>query len=68
MNDMSIAEIESAIRQLPAEKVGELMAWLANYYEQLWDREIEADLDAGRLDAVLSQVDAEIEAGLAKPV
>ena len=65
---MSVTEIESAIVQLPAKEVAELMAWLQNYHDQLWDRQIEEDLAAGRLDKLLAEVDDEHRAGLARPL
>lgn len=65
---MSIAEIENEIRKLPFDKVDELMAWFSDYHAQLWDRQIESDLESGRLNGLLAEVDAEIEAGLAKPL
>ena len=65
---MSVTEIESAIRQLPASDLAELMAWLEEHHEQVWDQQIEADLEAGRLDALLAEVDKEHEAGLARPL
>ena len=65
---MSVTEIESAIRQLPASDLAELMAWLEEQHEQVWDQQIEADLEAGRLDALLAEVDKEHQAGLARPL
>jgi hypothetical protein len=65
---MSIQEIEAAITQLPVQEVDELMAWLEEYHAQIWDRQIESDLEAGRLNALLSEVDEEYEAGLAEPL
>ncbi len=65
---MSITEIETAISQLPADQVSELMAWLARYHEQVWDKQIADDLESGRLDLLLAKVDAEVEAGLSKPL
>jgi hypothetical protein len=65
---MSVSEIEAAITLLPAEKVQELMVWFEDYYHRLWDRQIEADLESGKLDGILAEVDAEIESGLAKPL
>ena len=35
---------------------------------QLWDKQIEEDLETGRLDALLAEVDDEYEAGLAQPL
>ncbi len=65
---MSVEELEIAITQLSAEEVAELIAWLENYYEQKWDKQIEEDLEAGRLDALLAEVDKEYEAGLSQPL
>jgi hypothetical protein len=65
---MSIKEIESAIEQLSNKEVSELSVWLADYRASLWDNQIASDLDAGRLDEVLDQVDAEYKAGKAEPL
>lgn len=65
---MSIKEIEAAITKLPAQEAAELMAWLAKRHARLWDQQIEDDLDAGRLEGLLSEVEKEYQAGLAKPL
>jgi len=65
---MSVTEIQSAITQLSAKEVAELMAWLQNYHDQVWDRQIEDDLEAGRLDKLLAEVDEEHRAGLPRPL
>ena len=65
---MSVKEIEKAIIELPNKEISALMSWLAEYHAQLWDKQIEDDLDSGRLDALLTEVDKEYEAGLARPL
>ena len=65
---MSVTEIESAISQLPASDLAELMGWLEEHHEQVWDRQIQDDLEAGRLDTLLAEVDQEHKAGLARPL
>lgn len=65
---MSVQEIEKAITQLTPEELAELSAWFADYQAKVWDEQIERDLDAGRLDALLKEVDAEYEADQAKPL
>jgi hypothetical protein len=62
---MDIKEIEAAIAQLAPEDVVELLEWLEGYHAQLWDKQIESDLDFGRLDSTLAEVYAEYEAGRA---
>ncbi|MBI3923726.1 MAG: hypothetical protein HY318_20060 [Armatimonadetes bacterium] len=56
---MNVQEIEIAITQLPGRDLAELMRWLENYRAVAWDREIEEDLEAGRLDGFLAEVYAE---------
>jgi len=63
---MSVKEIEAAIVQLPVQDVTALMSWLAEHHAEMWDKQIEDDLDSGKLDALLAEVDQEYEAGLAK--
>lgn len=65
---MSIAEIETAIVQLPTKEFAELMAWLQEYQQRVWDKQIENDLEAGRLDKLLAEVDKEHQQGLARPL
>lgn len=65
---MSVKEIEAVISQLSAKEITELMSWMADHHGQIWDKQIEDDLDAGRLDALLAEVDREYEAGLARPL
>lgn len=63
---MSIQEIESVIAELPVSEVAELMSWLAEQHARLWDKQIEDDMDAGRLDALLVEADQEYESGMAR--
>ncbi len=65
---MSIVEIENEIRKLSAEKVDELVDWLEKYRAEIWEKRIADDLDSGRLDSLLAEVDVEIDAGFAKPL
>ena len=60
---MSVTEIETAITQLTSEDLDQLVNWLENYHARLWDKQIEKDLETGRLDTVLAEVDREYEAG-----
>ena len=65
---MSVTEIEAAITELTSKDLDELISWLAEHHARIWDRQIEEDLEAGSLDAVLAEVDKEYEAGFAKPL
>ena len=63
---MSIQELETAIKKLSTKELASLTAWLIDYYEQTWDQQIEDDLDSGKLDQLLDEIDSEYAAGLAK--
>ena len=65
---MSIEELESAIAQLPQDQFAEFATWFDEYRAELWDRQIEADIKAGRLDKLAEQADADFEAGRCKPL
>ena len=65
---MSVREIENAITQLPPDELTELVIWLEEYYAAVWEQQIEQDLEAGRLDDLLAELDKEYAAGLAQPL
>ncbi len=65
---MKIQEIERAITQLSDKELAELMKWFEGHYEQMWDKQIKKDLESGRFDALLSEVEKEYEAGLSQPL
>ena len=65
---MSVRDIENAITQLPTDELTELVMWLEEYYAAVWEQQIEQDLEAGRLDDLLAELDKEYAAGLAQPL
>jgi hypothetical protein len=65
---MSITEIEQAITELSPDELARLREWFDEYYAQVWDKRIEEDTKAGRLDKLISEVNEEYDAGLSKPL
>ena len=65
---MSVKEIEKALIELPPSELDALRARVAKYRADGWDKQVEDDLDSGRLDALLADMDKEYEAGLARPL
>jgi len=65
---MSVKDIEQAITQLPPEQLTELVEWLQEYHHQVWDKQIEEDVDSGRLDSFLADVEQDYQAGLVRPL
>ena len=46
----TVHEIEQAIRRLGPEDLSALRDWFAAFDAELWDRQLERDVAAGRLD------------------
>jgi hypothetical protein len=60
----SLQEIQSAIQKLPKAEYQELHRWWESYDEQLWDAKLAQDSKpGGRLQEILREVDADIDAG-----
>jgi hypothetical protein len=53
---------------LPEDEVWEFAKWFEEFQAALWDKEIEEDIKAGRLDEILAEVRGEIEAGRVEPL
>jgi hypothetical protein len=51
----TIQEIESAIRQLAPDELAAFRHWFCEYDADVWDRQLEADVAAGALDAVADE-------------
>jgi hypothetical protein len=65
---MSLHELESAVNQLPPEELTAFAQWFEEYLADAWDRRIEVDIKAGRLDEAGRRADAEFEGGRRKPL
>ena len=65
---MSVQEIESAVSCLGPEEFAHFRAWYEEFAADAWDRQIEADARAGKLDHLVSQADIDFEAGRCTPL
>lgn len=59
----TIEKIEAEALKLSPEELSELMARLLALDEERWDKQIEEDVAAGKLDALGEEALAEYEAG-----
>ena len=60
-----VQNIESRIKKLSREKLTALREWFADFDADAWDRQMEADINAGRLDALAELALRDHEAGKA---
>lgn len=47
-----VEDLERQVRQLSSEELAEFRHWFAEFDAHLWDRQFEADVQAGKLDAM----------------
>ncbi|MDD5753923.1 MAG: hypothetical protein PHN45_04120 [Methylococcales bacterium] len=60
---ISVQTIENAIQQLPEPDLAELQRWFSEFYGSIWDKQIERDALAGKLDALADEALAEYYSG-----
>ena len=64
----TVKELQQAILKLPEEDYAELLRWLLELDWEKWDRELEEDVQAGRLDALSAEAIEARAKGILKPL
>jgi hypothetical protein len=54
-----VEKLKTEIERLPKEEFSELVRWLSEKDWERWDKEIEADSEAGKLDFLVREALAE---------
>ena len=62
----NVEAIEEAVQSLPPVELAEFRRWFAEFDAAAWDSQIEADADAGKLDALAAEALAEYRDGGAR--
>jgi hypothetical protein len=62
----TVKEIEQAVEQLTQDQLAEFRAWYEKFDAAAWDRQIEEDIVAGKLDALADAAIADHKAGRTK--
>jgi len=63
---MTIEDIENAVAKLAPDELAKFRAWFATFDAERFDRKIERDIKAGRLDRLADEALAEFRAGRAR--
>ena len=50
-----IKALEAAVKALPPSALAEFRRWFTDFDSAVWDRKLEADASAGKLDALLTE-------------
>ena len=64
----TVVEIESSLRAMPVQDARAVAHWLQEYLDQKWDKQMDADIAAGRLDKLAEQALDRYRTGKVKPL
>jgi hypothetical protein len=59
----NLEKLEKHVRDLSPEELRSFRAWFAEFDARAWDEQIEADIETGKLDSLVSEAKAEHKAG-----
>jgi hypothetical protein len=65
---MSVEELELVVSGLSADELALFAEWFDEFRAQQWDRQIEADILAGKLDAAGKRADDDFQSGRCTPL
>jgi hypothetical protein len=68
MNPVSVEELEAVVSRLSPDELSRFSEWFEEFLADQWDRKIEQDVLAGRLDSAVKRSDEHFEAGRCKPL
>ena len=63
-----IEELEQRVRKLSPDALARFRAWFIEFDHVLWDRQIEADSKAGKLDKLAVEALADYKAGKTREI
>ncbi len=64
---MRVEELELAISRLSRDDLARLAEWFAEFHAEMWDRQFETDVKAGKLDRLARQAKKDLGAGKCNP-
>ena len=63
-----LEQLEQKVLQLSSEDMARFRTWFIELDHHLWDKQIEADVAAGKLDRLIAEARAEYKAGKAREI
>ena len=63
-----LEELEKRIRNLPPDELAKFRAWFVEFDHLMWDRQIESDAKAGKLDHLVNEALADYKTGKVRKI
>ncbi len=64
----AVEKLELLVKSLSPDELAKFREWFAEFDAQIWDRQIEADAAAGKLDRLIDESMAEHRANKSRPL
>ena len=64
----AVEKLELLVKSLSPEELAKFREWFAEFDAKIWDRQIEADAAAGKLDRLIDESMAEHKANKSRPL
>ena len=61
-------QLEQRIQRLSPDELAKFRAWFIEFDHLIWDKQIEADSKAGKLDGLIAEAHADYKAGKAREI
>jgi len=65
---MSTKELEQAVQELPPDEFASFASWFEEYLADRWDKELERDIAAGRLNDLAAKASQDFQEGRCTPL
>ena len=62
----TVTDISGAVKRLPKKELARFRKWFAEYDAAEWDRQLDSDTAAGKLDALIREAERDRGAGRTK--
>ena len=63
-----VKALEEAVQALPPSALAEFRRWFVEFDSTAWDRQLEADASAGKLDALLAEAEEDYKKQPQRPL
>lgn len=65
---MSLKQLEESVAKLSESELREFSAWFESHVAEVWDQQIERDVETGKFDKLFAEIEGEVARGEITPL